>query len=149
LNAVVVHLETKSRGVGDGQLIQIVIFEIDEVVAPEADQVVVELEAGIEAGDPARVAGLGDHTHAGEVFEGAVDGGARDARETRFDGIENLIGRRMVVEVEDRLEDDPPLHSAAFAALAAQPPEELDAVSTCRLVQAAAPSLAIVDDGAR
>jgi hypothetical protein len=101
--------------------------------------VVVKFEAGIEAGDSTGMTGLGDHTHAGEVFEGAIDRGARDSGETGFDSLKYVIGRGMIVELEDRFEDDPALHCATLAALAAELPEELDAFYPCRLVQAAAP----------
>lgn len=127
-----------------------VVFEIEELVTAEAHQVVVELEAWVETGDPAGMAGLCDNAHAREVFEGAVDGGACDAGEAILNGIEDLIGRWMVVEIEDRLENDPALHRAALAAFAAEVVEELDAFCSSRLVQAAAPRFpAILEDGSR
>jgi hypothetical protein len=141
LHAVVVDLETEGRGVGDRQLIQTVVFEIVEIVAAKTNQVVVELEAGIEAGDSTGMTGLCDDTDAGEVLEGAVDRSARDAGEASFDSVEDLIGRWVVVELEDRLEDDPALHRVTLAALAAELPEELDAFCPCRLVQAATPRI--------
>ena len=98
-----------------------------------------ELEARVETGDPAGMAGLRDDSHAGKMIEGAIDRCARDAREAGIDGVEDLICRRMVVEFEDSLKDDPALHRATLAKLAAEPPEELDAFCPCRLVQAAAP----------
>jgi hypothetical protein len=56
----------------------------------------------------------------------------------------------VIVEFEYRFEDDPALHRAALAALAAEPPEELDAFCPYRLVQSAAPPVsAVVDDGSR
>ena len=116
-----------------------VVFEIEELVTAETDQVVVELEARVEAGDATGMAGLRDDSHAGEVIEGAIDRGARDAGEANFDGVEYLICRRVIVELEDRLEDDPALHRATLAAFAAELLEELDAFCPCRLVQAAAP----------
>ena len=75
------------------------------------------------------------------MFESAIDRGARDPGEAVFDGVEDLIGGGVIVEVEDRFEDDPALHRAALAALAAELPEELDAFCPCRLVQAAAPRI--------
>ena len=97
----------------------------------------VELETGIVTGDPSGVASLGDHSHVSEMVQSAIDGGARDSGEAFFHGVEDLIGRRVVVEVEDRLEDDPALHRTALAAIAAEPLEKLDALCSCRLVQAA------------
>ena len=99
----------------------------------------VEFEAWVEAGDATGMAGLCNHTHAGKMIEGAVDGGACDAGEAILNGIEDLIGRRVIVELEDRLEDDPALHRTALTALAAEPPEELDTFCPCLLVQAVAP----------
>jgi len=141
LHAVVVHLETEGRGVGYRQLIQAVIFEIEELVAMEADQVVVELEARVEAGDATGMTGLRDDAHAREVLEDAVDGCAGNAGEAILGGVENLIGRGVIVELEDCFEDDPPLHRAALTALAAELFEKLDAIYPCRLVQAAAPRI--------
>ena len=139
LHAIVVDLETEGRGVGDLQFVQDVVFKVEELVAAETDQVVVEFEARVETGDPAGMAGLCDDTHSGEVLEGAIDRCARDSRNSNFDGVKYLICRRVIVELEDRFEDDPALHCATLAALAAEPPEELDAFCPCRLVQAAAP----------
>jgi hypothetical protein len=139
LDAVVVDLETEGRGVGYRQSVQAIIFEIDELVTAEAHQVMVELEARIVAGDPTGVAGLGDHTHVGEVLEGSVDRGAGDAGEAISDGVEDPVSGRVVVEVEDRFEDDPALHRATLAALAAEPFEILDALLFHGFVQAAAP----------
>ena len=110
-----------------------VVFEIEELVTAEAHQVMVEFEARVETGDPAGMAGLCDDAYAREVFEGAVDGGACDAGEA--------IGRWMVFEIEDRLENDPALHRAALAEFPAELFEELDAICPCRLVQAAAPKI--------
>jgi hypothetical protein len=101
--------------------------------------VVVDFGARVISGNPARVAGLGDDPRAGEVFEGAVDGGAGDAGEPVLDGFEDLIGRRVIVELEERFEDDPALNRATLAALAAKLPEEFDAFCPCRLVQVAIP----------
>jgi len=115
------------------------VIEVDEVVAVEAHEVVVELGSGVEAGDSTRMASLGDHAHASEVLESAVDGCTGDAGKAGLDGIENLVGRRVVVEVEDRLEDDPSLHRTAHATITTEAPEEFDPLRTCRLVQATAP----------
>lgn len=147
LDAVVVDLESEGRGVGYRQFVQVAIFEIDELVAAETDQVVVELEAGIVAGNPTGVAGLGDHSHAGEMLEGAVDSCARYSGEVDLDSIEYLVGGRMIVEVENRLEDHTALYRAAFAALATEPFEELDAFCPRRLVQTVAPLIPAIDDG--
>ena len=116
-----------------------VILEIEELVTAKAHQVVVKLEARVEACDATGMAGLCDDAHAGKVFEGPIDGGPRDDGETSLDSVEDVIGRWVIVELENRLEDDPALDRAALAALAAEPPEELDAFCPCRLVQAAAP----------
>jgi len=126
LDPVVGRFESEGRGVGKLEPVKGGVVEVDEVVAVEAHEVVVELGSGVEAGDSTGMAGLGDHAHAGQVFESAVDSCAGYAGKARLDGIENLVGRRVVVEVEDRLEDDPALHRTAFAAIAAEPPEKLD-----------------------
>jgi hypothetical protein len=114
------------------------MIEIDEVVAVEAHQVVVELGASVEAGDPTRVAGLSNHAHAGEVLERALDRRAGDAGETSLDGVADLISRRVVFQVEDRFEDGPPLHRAALAAFSAQAMKLVDSSLFFQLVQAAA-----------
>jgi len=141
LHAVVIHLEAEGRGVGDCQLIQFVVLEVEELVTAKAHQVVVKLEARVEACDATGVTGLCNDAHAGEVLEGAVDRGASDTGKAIFDGIEDLIGRRVIVEIEDRLEDDPALHRAALAAVATELREKLDTFCPCRLVQAAAPRI--------
>jgi hypothetical protein len=146
LHAVVVDLETEGRGVWNRQLIQSISFEIDELVALKAYEVVVEVKARVEARHATGMAGLGDHSHVREVLEGAVNGCVCDSWQAIFDRVEDQIGRRVVVEIEDRLEDDAALHRATLAALAAQPPEKLDTFCPSRLVQAAAPRfLAIVE----
>ena len=139
LHAVVAHLEAEVRGIWDRQSIEIVVFEIEELVAAETHQVVVEFEARVEAGDATGMAGLCDHAHAGEVLEGAINGGACDPGEAVFNGIEDLIGRGVIVELEDGFEDHAALHRTALAALATELFEKLDAICPCRLVQAAAP----------
>lgn len=144
LHAVVVHLETEGRGIWDLQAIETVVFEIVELVAAQTDQVMVKLETWVEAGDPTGMTGLGDHSHTREVLESAVDGGARDAGEAVLDGVEDLIGRRVIIELEDRFEDDPALHGATLTALAAELFEKLDAFFPCRLVQAAAPKISVI-----
>jgi hypothetical protein len=53
----------------------------------------------------------------------------------RLDVIGDLVGRRMVVELQDRLENHPALHGAALSALEAHPLEELDPLSPCRRFQ--------------
>ena len=101
----------------------------------------VELEPWVEASDATWMTGLCNHTYAGEVLEGAVDGGAGDVGEVVIDSVEDLIGRRVIIELEDCLEDDPALHRATLTALAAELPEELNAFCSCRLVQSAAPRI--------
>lgn len=100
------------------------MIDVDEIVAVEAHQVVVGPGARIEPGSAAGVARLGDDSHAGQMLERAVDRSAGDSGFAFRDRGEHLIGRGVVVEVEDRLENDPPLHRTPFAPLTA-PASEL------------------------
>jgi len=87
----------------------------------------VKLETRIVSRHWPRVARLGDHTHVGEVLESPVDRGAGDSVEAGLDRVENLIGRRVIIQVEHGFEDHPALYCAALAALTAEPPEILEA----------------------
>ena len=130
-------------------MVQFFVLEIEELVAAEADQVVVKLQPRIEASDPSWVARFGDHTHPGKVLERTVDGRAGDSGKAFLDGIEDLVGRWVIVETEDGLEDHSSLHRTALSAFAAELSEKLDPFCPCRLVQAAPrfmPSLVMIVD---
>jgi len=144
LDPVVGRLEAEGRGVGNLEFVEGTVIEIDNVVAVETDEVVVEFGASVEASDSTRVAGLGDHAQSGEKLDRAINRSAGDAGKARLDRFEDLIGGRVVAEVEDHFEDDATLHRASLAALAAEPSEEFDTLCPCRLVQAAAPSSSVV-----
>ena len=57
------------------------------------------------------------------MIEGAVNRGAGDSGFALRNRVDYPISRRVVAEVEDRLENDPPLYRTAFAPLTAQASE--------------------------
>lgn len=87
---------------------------------------VVDIYSGVIAGRPAGVAGLGNDPESCQVFEGSVDGGFGDSRQPALDGLENIVGGGVIVEIEDRFEDRLPLHRTALALFATQPFEQID-----------------------
>jgi len=101
------------------------MIKVDELVAVEAHQVVMKLGANVEPGDATGVARFGDDSNTGQMIEGAVDRGAGDSGFALRNRVEYLISRRVIVEVEDRPENDPPLHRTPFAPLTAQASELL------------------------
>ncbi len=115
------------------------MIEVDELVAVEAHQVVVGSGARIEPDSAAGVARLGDDFEAGQMIEGAVNRCAGDSGLAICNRVEHLIGRGVVVEVEDRLENDPPLHRTPFAPLTAQASELPYSGFFFRSVQISAP----------
>jgi hypothetical protein len=86
------------------------------------------------------MAGLGDHAYVGQVVEGSIDRGARDTWKTRSNGFEDLVGGWVIVELENRLQDDATLDGATLTSFVTQRREELDSLCSFRLVQAAAPA---------
>ncbi len=128
MNVVVAYLESVAPDVRPGHLAGHLLFEIDDRLAAEADQMVVPLSLRVEPRHRTRVTDPGDQTQLNEGLEDAVHGGPRDGVNPSSDLVVDLVGRGVILSFEDHLEDGPPLRGHREAPLAAEALELLDPV---------------------
>ena len=96
------------------------VGDVEHRAAPVADQVVMEVEVGVVARRAPWDPRLGEQAEADEGLERAVDGGARNAGCAPSRDHEHLVDRRVLVVLEDGVEDRPALHGERKPLLAAE-----------------------------
>ena len=106
-----VDLETlcANRGQLDGA--KAFILEVDDAVTIQAYEVMMLIHLGVKAGGATGVADLVDHADTYEGLQDTIDRGPGYARNAVYDRFVDLIGCRVIIPLEDRLEDHPPLYS--------------------------------------
>ena len=110
VNVVVLDLEPVSADIGPREFVEARVLQVDDVAAIQADEVMVLVQLGVETRRGAGVAGLGQETQGDQFSQDAIDGHARELGQARMDGVENLVGGRVVAAVQDRVEHGAPLH---------------------------------------
>ena len=118
VNVVVLNLETVAADIGPWEFVEARVLQVDDVAAIQADEVMVLVQLGIEPGGRAGVAGLGQEAKGDQGCQDAIDGHARELGHARMNGVEDLVGGRVVPAVQNRLEHGPPLHGDRQPALA-------------------------------
>jgi hypothetical protein len=118
MNIVVLDDELSGIDVGPWYVVQTLILNINDSTAIETHEVVMLVDFGVKARGGAGVANLGHEPERHEGPQDSVDGHARDLRHVRSDRPVNLLGGRMVLALQDRFKDGPPLDGDWQAALA-------------------------------
>jgi hypothetical protein len=121
MDVVVAYLESQPANVRPGDPVEAYLFEIDDIPAVQADQVMMLMGLGFESRRRAGVAYPGNQPHLHEGIQNTVYGGAGDAGESRSDLIVDLIGCRMILMIADGLEHRPALYGDRKPVLAARP----------------------------
>ena len=120
LDPEVRHFEAERRGVGNRERAEILVIDVDDAVAAQTDQMVVDVDARVVAGHPTRVAGLRDHAHRAEGFQVSMDGGPGDLRVSDTHRLEHPVGGGVVIGVQDGFEEGAPLDRARDTRLPTQ-----------------------------
>ena len=128
LDPEVRHFEAERRGVGNRERAEILVIDVDDAVAAQTDQMVVDVDARVVTGHPTRVAGLRDHAHLAQGFQVSVHGGPGDTRVSDTHRLEHLVGGGVVLAVQDGLEEGASLDRARDARLPTQLLELLEAI---------------------
>ena len=118
VNVVVLNLETVAADIGPWEFVEARVLQVDDVAAIQADEVMVLVQLGVETHRGAGVAGLGQEAKGEQGCQDAIDGHARELGHARMNGVEDLVGGRVVPAVQNRLEHGPPLHGDRQPALA-------------------------------
>jgi len=118
VNVVVLDLEAVSADVGPREFVEARVLQVEDVAAHQADEVMVLVQLGVEPRRRAGVAGLGQEAKGDQRAQNAIDGHARELGQARMEGVENLVGGRVVPAVQDRLEHGAALHGDRQPALA-------------------------------
>jgi hypothetical protein len=123
---VVLDLETVSTDIGPREFVQARVLQVGDVAAIQADEVMVLVQLGVETRRRAGVAGLGQEAKGHQRCQDAIDRHARELGQARLNGVENLIGGRVVAALQDCLEHGAPLHGDRQPTLAVGGLKELD-----------------------
>ena len=118
VNEVVLDLEAVAADVGPREFVEARVLQVNDVAAIQADEVMVLAQLGVETRRRAGVAGPGQEAKGDECSQDAIDGHARELGQARMEGMENLVGGRVVPAVQDRFEHGAPLHGDGQPALA-------------------------------
>jgi hypothetical protein len=110
VNVVILDLETVSGDIGPPEFVEARLLQVDDVAALQADEVMVLMQLGVEARRRAGMAGLGQEAKGDQCSQNAIDGHAGELRQGRMDGVEDLVGGRVVTAVQNRFEHGAPLH---------------------------------------
>jgi hypothetical protein len=124
---VVLNLEAVEAGIGPGEMVEARVFQVEDVAAVEADEVMVLVELGVEAGGRAGVAGLGEQAERDEGPQNTVDGHAGDLGEIGAHGAVHLLGGGVVGAAKGGFEDSAALGGERQAAFAMGGEEVVDA----------------------
>lgn len=87
-------------------------MNIDHLAALTAHEVMVPVDFPVEPGRCASVLKASDQAPLGQRVEYAVHRGPRDPRNMLLYRFQNLVGRRMVIPLQDSLKNDASLHGA-------------------------------------
>jgi hypothetical protein len=104
------------------------IREVGQRAAALAHEVVVSLDAGVEARHGASVGDLPQDFRSDEGFQNAVHRRPRQSRQTRRDTLEDLIGRGVVRPIHGGFQDRASLHRQGETVGSAQRPGASQAV---------------------
>jgi hypothetical protein len=102
-------VEPERVPLGEGKLGEQVRGKIHELVAVKAEKVVVGAGDCVEAGGGTRVRGAGGQPQPDQGFQHPVDGGSREPREPGVEIVVELVGGRVVLPIEEGLQDGPSL----------------------------------------
>jgi len=120
MDAIVSHPEAEPGEARVGGGSRHAIRQVDQHPAAIAHEVMVPIDAGVEAGHGALVGNLPKDLYPDQGFEGTVDRGPRQPRQTGGDGREDVVHRGMVRPAEQGFEDQASLHRQRQGAGAAQ-----------------------------
>ena len=119
-DAHALHLGAEAEAAGDAVVEEgdVFVFELDDAVAVDADEVIVlgfVEEIGVVVGLFAAEVDVAEEAALDHEGEGAVNGGAGDGAVDAADAVEEFFGVEVLVRGEDGVDDDFALASAAQA----------------------------------
>jgi len=127
VNVVVLDLEPVSADIGPREFVEARVLQVDDVAAIQADEVMVLVQLGVETRRGAGVAGLGQEAKGHQRCQDAIDRHARELGQVPMNGLENLVGGRVVPALQNCLEHGAPLHGDRQPTLAVGGLKALDA----------------------
>lgn len=118
VNIIILYLKFVRIDVWPGQTVKAWIFDINDLPAIQAHQMMMLTEPGIKSRRRARVTGLGHQPERNERAQDAMDRHAGDLRQLAANLAEKLLRRRMVGSVQDRFKHGASLRRDRQPALA-------------------------------
>jgi hypothetical protein len=115
---IVLDGEFAGIDLGPRYVVQAWILHVDDSAAIQTHKVVMLVNLRVKASGGADVASLGHEPKRHESAQDAVHGHAGDLRQALADRPVNLLGRRMILAVQNRFEHSAPLDSDRQAPLA-------------------------------
>ena len=104
------HLETHTPEIRQRKSIEARVVEIENLFALPADQVVVPGDVAVKSNDSIRMAGLSGNTKLHQSLEGSIHRSTRHTGDPILDVFKKLIHCRVILAVEQGVEDDTALY---------------------------------------
>jgi hypothetical protein len=117
---VVFDLESMPLAGRQPEIVQLPALDVDHAIARSANQVVMPVGCSVEAGSGAGMVKTPNDAKLDELLQGPVDGGSRKPRNTLPDGLVDLVGRGVVISLQDGLQYVSTLHGQRQSSLATQ-----------------------------
>jgi hypothetical protein len=118
MHRIVLHFEAVSLTGRQTQVVEFFVFNVDYSVTCRANQVVMSVGLSVEPGPRAGMVQGSNHPQTDKRIEGPIHGGARETWNAVLDRLIYLVGRWMVVSLQDGLEDIPALYCQRQSPLA-------------------------------
>jgi hypothetical protein len=134
VNAVALDLEAVSAHVGPRDFVEARVFQVEDVAAPQADEVMMLVQLGIEARRRAGVADLGQEAEGDECPQNAMHRHPGDLGKFGADRPVNLFSGGVVSTDENGFEDGLALGGDRQATLAMGGEEAVEALLFFRWV---------------
>jgi hypothetical protein len=109
LNGKILNFKSMGPDLGQRKLIQGGAIQVHNLVASDADNMVVAVRLGVVASRCARVVNATDQTQLSQRVEDSIHGSSRNLRVPLADRIKYLIRRGVVRPLQQHLEHGPPL----------------------------------------
>jgi len=118
INREIHDLESGPTGIGKRNPAENWIVKIDYLIAPNTYQVVVVIDIAVESGHRCNMTGFSGNPEIDKSLQGAVHRGTRYPGDSIFDVLIDLIDGRMILAVQQRLENRSTLHRHWYPPLA-------------------------------
>jgi len=101
-------------------VVEFPVFEVDDLVADLADQVMVAVDFAVEPRRRTRMVQAADDSQIGQHIQNSIDRGPRDSRNALLNDFKDFICRGVIVSFEDGLKNNVSLHRERHSPASAQ-----------------------------